>query len=198
MLDILHTQNSINEIEINKKEEEKDLYLQLSSAYHELDVAIRAFDDMYIYRSPQAGHLQYLNFWNNNFFVQSGEPVFSIVPANNAIVAQILLPNMGAGKVEKGQEVIVKLDNYPYNEYGSLRGKVKSISLVTNIQETLNGEVNSYLVQATLPQDLITNYGRQLEFKYELKGTAEIITKKRRLIERIFDNIKYMLSNRQS
>lgn len=196
MLEIFTTQNAINETEIKKEEIEKALYLALSSTFHELSASLKQFDETYVFRSPQEGNLQYLNFWNNNYFVQAGEQVFSIVPSNNKIVAQVLLPNAGAGKVEIGQEVIIKLDNYPFNEFGSLRGTVRDISLVTNTQKTEQGEIESYLVHVTLPEELITNYGSKLAFKYELKGIAEIVTKKRMLIERAFDNIKYMLSEK--
>ncbi|MGE8241716.1 MAG: HlyD family secretion protein, partial [Sphingobacterium sp.] len=91
----------------------------------------------------------------------------------------------------------IKLDNYPFNEYGSLHGLVKEISLVTNTQETNQGNIENYLVQVELPNGLKTNYGQQLPFKFELKGSAEIITKDRRLIERVFDNLKYMLTEKK-
>lgn len=198
MLELFRTQNAITETQIKKDEIEKSLYLNLNSTYHEFSMALKAFEESYIFKSPQNGAIQYLNFWNNNFFVRAGEAVFSIVPNNSRIIAQVHLPNSGAGKVDKGQEVVIKLDNYPYNEYGSLQGIVKDISLVTNTQETNQGNIENYLVQVELPNGLRTNYGQQLPFKFELKGSAEIITKDRRLIERIFDNLKYMLTEKNA
>lgn len=96
----------------------------------------------------------------------------------------------------KGQEVIIKLDNFPYNEYGSLKGIVSEISLMTNTQQTNQGDLEQYLIHVELPDGLKTNYSQLLPFKYELKGVAEIITRDRRLIERVFDNFRYMLSNK--
>ncbi|MFC3365094.1 hypothetical protein ACFOG5_18110 [Pedobacter fastidiosus] len=43
------------------------------------------------------------------------------------------------------------------------------------------------------PNQLTTNYGTTLEAKAEAKGSAEIITNDRRLIERLFDNLKYVM-----
>ena len=116
------------------------------------------------------------------------EEVFSIVPFQEDIIGQVLLPASGAGKVDVGNDVIIKLDNYPYIEFGSIKGKVKSISLVTKKLKT-----ETYLVIVSLPDGLTTNYGESLYFKYEIKGTAEIVVKKRRLIERLFDNLKYRI-----
>ncbi|WP_026729144.1 hypothetical protein [Flavobacterium denitrificans] len=55
-------------------------------------------------------------------------------------------------------------------------------------------EINSYLIEVVLPFGLKTNYGVELNFHAESKGTAEIITEDRRLIERFFDNsLRYEL-----
>jgi len=150
-------------------------------------------EDTYFFRSPIRGTVQYLSFWNNNYFVKSGDPVFSIIPSNSEIHAQVIIPNAGAGKVQRGQEVIIKLDDYPFNEYGSINGIVKGISLVTNTETTQEGNTENYLVTVDLPNQLSTNYGSELSFRYELKGTAEIVTMDRKLIHRVFDNVNYML-----
>lgn len=50
------------------------------------------------------------------------------------------------------------------------------------------------MVLVDFPDQLKTNYGAQLEFKAEAKGTAELITNDRRLIQRLFDNLKYVLN----
>lgn len=103
----------------------------------------------------------------------------------------MLLPAAGAGKVTPQSAAIIKLDNYPYMEYGSVDGRVSDISLVTKEEQVANTHVETYLISIELPQGLITNYGKKLDFKYEIKGTAEIIVNDRRLIERLFDNLKY-------
>jgi len=38
---------------------------------------------------------------------------------------------------------------------------------------------------------LTTNYGETLDFRHEIGGTADIVVKERRLIQRLFDNLKY-------
>ena len=95
--------------------------------------------------------------------------------------------------MKTGQEVIVKLEDYPYMEYGSITGKVNFISLTSNSVKTSDGDVETYLVTITFPEELNTNYGYRLQSKFEMKGSAEIITNDRRLIQRFFDNIKYIV-----
>ena len=90
------------------------------------------------------------------------EEVFSIVPLQEDIIGQVLLPASGAGKVDVGNDVIIKLDNYPYIEFGSIKGKVKSISLVTKKLKTETSNIETYLVIVSLPDGLTTNYGESL------------------------------------
>src|SRR5690606_35790949 len=133
-------------------------------------------------------------FWVNNQFIQSGEPVFTIVPLQHNVLGQMHLPVHGAGKVKEGQEVIVKLEDYPYMEYGSIKGIVSSISLTTNAQLTEEGTVENYLINVELPEKLKTNYGSELDFRFETKGTGDIVVHERRLLERLFDNLRYKLN----
>ena len=62
-----------------------------------------------------------------------------------------------------------------------VKGIIKSVSLVPN-EET-------YLVEVTLPNGLVTNYGTKLVFFQEMKGEAEIITEDISLLQRILNPI---------
>jgi glutamate mutase epsilon subunit len=92
--------------------------------------------------------------------------------------------------VKIGQTANVKINNYPYDEYGLLKGVVKSVSRITNKVQTKNGTGDAYLVVVAFPEGTVTNFGKQLSLDFESKGTAEIITKRKQLIERLFDNLK--------
>jgi hypothetical protein len=78
------------------------------------------------------------------------------------------------------------LDNYRFQEYGILEGKVQNISLVPD-------EKGNYYVDIILPKGLKTSYNKQLPFDKELKGKAEIVTEDLRLIERFFYQIRKLL-----
>ncbi|WP_026715532.1 HlyD family efflux transporter periplasmic adaptor subunit [Flavobacterium daejeonense] len=187
------TESKIQEISIQKTEKEKELKLAVLSTYTDLQDNIKIWEQKYVFRAPFNGKVQFLKFWTTNQFVQSGEPIFTVIPKNDQAIGQVILPIKGAGKVKKGQEVIVKLEDYPYVEYGSIKGKVQSISLTTNSTKTENGDIETYMIMVDFPQQLKTNYGTVLDFKFEAKGTAEIITNDRRLIQRLFDNLKYII-----
>ncbi|WP_159468200.1 HlyD family efflux transporter periplasmic adaptor subunit [Dyadobacter sp. 3J3] len=187
------TESKIQETAILKNEKERQLNLEMLTTYNDLVDKIKAWKQKYVFIAPFNGKVQFLKFWNNNQFIQNGEPVFTIVPKQEALFGQVLLPAVGSGKVKIGQEVIVKLEDYPYLEYGSITGKVNSISLTSNAIKTSEGDVETYLVTISFPEELKTNYGTKLQPKFEMKGSAEIITNDRRLLQRFFDNLKYVI-----
>ncbi len=192
---IRETENKLQQTIIQEHEKQKQMNLDLASTYTDLTDHLEQWEQKYVFKSPMDGKVQFLKFWVNNHFVQAGEAIFTIVPNRNKMVGQVNLPSSGAGKVKVGQGVILKLENYPYVKYGSIRGKVRNISLTTNVIQTGQGAVENYLIIVDLPHQLKTNYGSRLDSKFEIKGLAEIITKDRRLIERLFDNLKYSVKN---
>ncbi len=186
-------ENKLQILKIEKSDRERELRVNFLNSYYELVDNIKRWENNYVFVSPIEGKLDLLNFLSDDDFVLSGQELFKIIPFDNKILGQVYLPELGSGKIKINQEVIIKLNNYPYQEYGSIKGKVQSISLVTNQQLATDSQnkISVYLVNVNLVNGLTTNYGRTLNFQAEAKGTAEIITERRRLIERIFDNLKY-------
>jgi hypothetical protein len=109
-----------------------------------------------------------------------------IVSAPVVVVANTKQPNSLTGyvklkanvaKIKIGQRVNLKFVSYPYLEYGIIKGVVGKIAVVPT--------GDSYEVEINLPNQLVSTYGKNLEFQQELKGSAEIITEERRLLDRI-------------
>lgn len=188
---IAEAEGNLNLLRTQQAETERDMHINLFSAYNDLVDNIKTWEQKYTFKAPINGQVEFLQFLANNQYLQAGEEIFSIVPSRNAIFGQMLLPATGAGKIKPGSPVIIKLDNYPYLEYGTIDGRVASVSLVTKDEEVAGTHVATYLITIELPQGLTTNYGQSLDFKHEIQGSAEIITNDRRLIERLFDNLKY-------
>ncbi len=192
------TRHKLQLLQVEQQQTEQQLRMNVITSYNELANSIRQWKQRYLFVAPFAGTLENLNFWHESDFLQAGTETFSVLPADNPLLGQVYLPSQGAGKVMVGQKVIIKLDNYPYLEYGSIDGQVSSISMLTNQAEMVakQNNLHTYLVTVALPKRLMTNYGATLDFRYETKGMAQIVTKPRRLLERLFDNLKYIASKK--
>lgn len=140
----------------------------------------------YCLLSPIDGIVTFTNYWNENQFVTSGDPVFSVVPKNKEeLVGRAMLPVERSGKVKTGQRVIVRFANYPDQEFGIVNGILSSVSLVPL--------ENNYMVEISFPDGLTSNYGKKLPVSHEMKATAEIVTEDLRLIERLFFPLKKII-----
>lgn len=180
---------------LEEQEGLEKLQEELTAAQSQLASTLHSWKQQYLQISPIDGQMEYLGFWRENYFVQSGQELFSILPNQNEIIGEVIVPSQGIGKVEVGQTANVKVDNFPYTEYGLIKGKVRSISRLSNkiTQQTAAGgaaEGNVYRILVEFPDGLRTNFDKLLDLDFESKGTAEIITKPKRLIERLFDNLK--------
>lgn len=190
-IQIIDNRNRLAQIKVEQNEEVRRMKQDIITSYHDLCDNITAWEQKYVLKAPLVGQLEYLKFISNNQYIQAGEELFGIIPDGTEILGQVLLPANGAGKIKIGSKVTIKLDDYPYMEYGSVEGIVKNISRIAQLQKTGQNQINTYLVEVALPNELLTNYGKKLKYKPDISGVADIVVNERRLIERLFDNLKY-------
>lgn len=190
MSDVGRNKIELAKIDVDEEESMRKLHADMTGKLNKLRSDIRQWKEKYLLVSPIGGRLEYLSFWRENSFVQAGRETFSVLPDKNRIVGEAHIPAGGAGKVKIGQEANIKLDDYPYNEYGLIKGRVEAMSAITNNVAARDGTVETYLVTIQLPQGTTTNYGKRLKLNFEAKGRVDIITRQKKLVERLFDNLK--------
>ncbi|WP_082564261.1 HlyD family secretion protein [Flavobacterium sp. Root420] len=165
---------------INEKEDTTKFLKNLNQSYDLLKDAIRNWEYNYTLTSSINGVISFQDFWGTNQFVNVGNVVFSILPIDTSnLVGKLLIPSQNAGKVSIGQKVFIKLDNYPYQQFGMLIGKVTNFSMSPDTD-------GNYTVFITLPNGTKTSYNKILKFNQELLGSAEIITENLSVAERMF------------
>lgn len=174
---VVDAQKSIQETKQQREERLHSTTIRLQEAYKNIVSAIEAWEKKYILRSPIAGKISFFRIWSENQIVNEGDEVFTIVPERTGIIGKVILPKYGSGKVKKGGKVIIKFDNYPSTEFGTVSGIIRNISL--------SSKDNVYTATVDLEKGLTTSYERVLEFRQDMEGNAEIITDDLRLMERL-------------
>ena len=188
--EISNSQTEIAKSHIEEEEQVEEAYVDMMSKRNILQSELQLWEKKYLIKAPMDGRLDYLGFWRENVYVLAGTELFSVVPQRNNVIGEAFIPSVGAGKVRIGQNANVKLNDYPYDEFGLLKGRVKSISRVTNKTSTKKSVTETYRVQIIFPNGLTSNFGNTLHLNFDSKGTVEIVTKNKHLIERLFDNLK--------
>jgi len=153
-------------------------------SFNQLKKAIKNWETQYVLKSNINGKVAFSNYWRTNETVNQGDLIFTIIPTESStFIAKLKTPANNSGKLKIGQDINIKLENYPEAEYGNLHAKVNYISMFPD-------KDGFYLILAELPKDLITSYKKSIEFKQEMRGSAEIITEDLRLMDRFFYQIK--------
>ena len=143
----------------------------------------------YLITAPIDGQVSLIRFWSPQQFITENEELLTIVPTDNSgkIIGRAILPLEKSGKVKPSMQANIRLDGYPYQEFGSIKAFVKDISSVP--------QGDAYQVELEVPAILVTTYNKTIPFRQEMQGTANIITENRRILERVFDKILSILIN---
>jgi len=185
-IQISKLQQQILDLQLQKNDEYDKLRLAATESFENLKSEIAEWEQDFVLRTTVEGTVSFTQIWSENQNVSTGDLVMTVIPEKSGdIIGKIELQLQGAGKVNPGQEVNIKFDNFPYMEYGMVKGIVKSIS-----QATSN---NAYSVLVELPNGLLTNYGTEISFSQDMQGNAEIITNEESLLERIVNPVKSVI-----
>lgn len=135
----------------------------------------------YVLTAPIEGKVAFASFVQENQQLEAGKPICFINPAESQYYAEVTIPQANFGKVSLGQSVLLKLDSYPFQEYGFIAGEIEAINHIP--------DEKGYVAKVNLPMGLTTTYKKQVQYREGLKANAEIITKDLRLLERFYFNL---------
>ncbi|MBL7825013.1 MAG: HlyD family efflux transporter periplasmic adaptor subunit [Saprospiraceae bacterium] len=183
--EIISLKNAMNKESYGRQESSSSASTLLVNSLNLLNTGLDRWKQSYLLLAPVEGKAA-LNGLTNQQFIRLGETLMMIVPVNsNIIVGRAKLPIAGSGKVKEDQKVILKLDNYPYREFGTITGKVFSKSLVPKDK--------TYSIMIALPntssKKLRTSMGKEIDFSQQLQGKAEIVTEDKGFLQRIVEQM---------
>ncbi len=179
---ITQLQNQIMETQMGKGGKSLALIQGIKTDLNQLTSYSLNWEQSFLIRAPSDGKLSYLMPLHINQYVVSGTELFALITESESYFCFVSIAAAGFGKVERGQLVKIKVDNYPYSEFGMLEGNVANISPIAN--------KDLYRVEITLKNGMNTNYNKHLDFKSEMTGNAEIITRNMPLLFRFFNSLR--------
>jgi hemolysin D len=153
--------------------------------------------------APVAGTVQQLALHTVGGMIQPGQELMAIVPDNTGIEIEAMVQNQDIGFIHDGEEAVIKLDAFPFTRYGTVPGKIKTVSedaiasasnggvafaQARNDQTHENAPGSSpnqlfYAARVTLDQVTMNVDGKTVNLTPGMAATVEIKTGKRKLIE---------------
>ena len=171
----LSKDKEMSEINNQMFEEEKKFYQSLNTFISDAE----NWKKQYVISSSSKGILIYGDFLQENQLVKMGEELFYVNSNKEDYYGEMLVPQNKSSKVKIGQDVLIKVQSYPHQEYGYLRGRVDYISDIP-IRDSV---FFSKVILRRSEQDSI------IKLKPGILADAEIITDDQSIIKRIWLNL---------
>jgi len=180
---IINLRRGINDVSLGASETYSSTTISLLNSLSTLRSAVDKWKQTYLLIAPIDGKVSLnADFVKVQQYVKQGELVMTILPPQNqGIIGRVLLPITGSGKVTEKQQVVVKLDNYPHHEFGTIRGIVLKKSLVP--------KDDVYTILVGFPEGLRTSHKKDIPFGQQLQGRADIITDDKNFLQRLAEQL---------
>ena len=131
--------------------------------------------------APVNGYINSIAVNNIGETVTSAQQVVTIVPADTPVEMVCYIKNMDIADIKVGMDAEIKLEAYPYNKYGTVKGTVKYIS-PSSFNTEQQGSV--YLVKLD-----VDGSNESIDIMSGLTGTVEVKVGKRSIMRYFLDPI---------
>lgn len=194
-LSILQLEHQLVELSIQEEDETMAFEQEIHTNIERLSADIQNWKLTYLLTAPINGKVSFVHKWDVGQFVNASEHYLTIVPdEHQSVIGIVHIPQASFGKVDTGQKVNVKLEGYPYMEYGMLVGTIGHLSSVPEEQSD-SQSAPQYTAEILFENGMKTTYGKELRMIQKMDGSAEIITEERSLIMRFLDPLVALFKN---
>lgn len=174
----LAKQKEIMELD-NQVQEEKSKF---SQALNSLISLAEDWKSKYVLTASQAGRVTFAGIIQRNQVITAGQDIFYINAGNEQFFGEMSIPQDNLGKVKEGQEVLVKLRSYPFEEYGMMRGKISYLSDVPY-------KDSIFISRVSFSSKKASDLKKPVHLKQGMMADAEIITQDATILQRLTRNI---------
>jgi multidrug efflux pump subunit AcrA (membrane-fusion protein) len=169
----------------NEIAQQKGIFVQ---ALNTLKVQLDDWKNKFLLIAPVTGRVSFAEFLQENSQIKVGQTVCFINPENTEYYARVFIRQTNFGKIKTGEVVLLKLNAYPYREFGIIKAKLDFISTIPTD--------SGFVAKVILPKGLLTNYKKQLHYTEGLSAQAEIITEDLQLSDRLFNELRAVLKKK--
>lgn len=138
--------------------------------------------------APVSGVITSVTFTQPGDKIQANTPLASIAPAGASAVLKVDILGQDRGFLREGLPVKMKFNAFPYQRYGFIDGSLEYISPST--QKSTQSDIPVYKGHVVLDRDYFTVGEMDYPLRYGMAATAEIVIRKRRLIDLALDPLR--------
>lgn len=125
-------------------------------------------------------------------------PLLAIVPPQSELVADAYAPSRAIGFMRVGQEARILLDAFPYQQFGTVKAKISSISSILSDPDEIDSSVKAvepvYKLRLTLDRQIGSSSGRQMVLQSGMAFQANIVLERKTFADWLIGPLRGVLT----
>ena len=126
--------------------------------------------------------------------IAAGAVIAVLTPTGSNLEAELYVPSRAAGFIKPGQEVRLMYQAFPYQKFGTARGRVHLVSrtVLSPAEVTLPAaqlREPVFRVKVRLERDSVSAYGQDIPIQPGMLLTADVLIDRRTLLQWLLDPI---------
>jgi HlyD family secretion protein len=135
-------------------------------------------------RAPVSGIIFDMQAKNPGFVANPTQKLLQIVP-NDKYIAEVFITNKDIGFVKEGMKVDVRIDSFPFTEFGDIKGKVTNIGSDA-LPPDQTHQFYRFPARVSLDKQAMESQGRSIPLQSGMAITANIKVREERSVMSLF------------
>ncbi|MBT8098396.1 MAG: HlyD family secretion protein [Gammaproteobacteria bacterium] len=140
----------------------------------------------YVVRAPVEGRISAIQ-GSKGQQLSPVEPVVTLIPAGSKMIVNLLAPSRTVGFLSTNDSVELHVDAFPYQKFGSLKGRVSDISRAAfkpgDLRAPIHYRDSVYKVVVALERNYMLAYGVKHPLQVDMTLTGSIAIDRRSLMQ---------------
>jgi hemolysin D len=137
--------------------------------------------------APVSGTIFDLQANNHGFVTRASEKLLAIVP-DNSLIAEAFITNKDIGFAREGMKVDVRIDSFPFSEFGDIEGEITSIASDALPPDETH-RYYRFPIKIKLNQQSLNIKGRKISLQSGMSITANIKVREERSVISLFTEL---------
>lgn len=182
----LKVKQELFELDISHRMEQARNRRMLELAYESMVNSLQSWDKQNLIKAGTNGQVVWGESWSIGRRVTEGDTICTVVSHRKGKpTGHIRIGESQMAGIAVGDRVNVALNKYPSHTYGTLTGRVESMSYVPSNK--------NYALEVEFPNGLVTTTGYKVACDIGLSGRAEILAADRSVLSRIFAPLRSLM-----
>jgi HlyD family secretion protein len=116
--------------------------------------------------------------------VQQGEELLSVLPEGEDVVLEVKVLNRDIGFIREGQKAKVKMETFPFQEFGLVQGEVIKVSPNAIVEKNEQGQSMGpvFPTRIRLNKSVLDVHGKKVLLTPGMRASGEIVTRQKTVL----------------